>query len=152
MNNMVQFPANRPKVLIVSRAVVINPNGEILILLRSPREDEKVQNWEFPGGKLDIGETIQENLLREVIEETGLQIKPSGLQFVRQEIPIAGKYLGFIVITITEIAKCTKLKITLSKEHTDYKWMKPRKILKIKNLSINVSEPLKHFLSTKQIN
>jgi 8-oxo-dGTP pyrophosphatase MutT (NUDIX family) len=46
--------------------VVVNEHGRLLVVHR-PRYDD----WSFPKGKLDPGETLQECALREVLEETG---------------------------------------------------------------------------------
>ena len=50
-------------------AVVLNDEGKIL-LIRGPH-----RGWEFPGGVIEIGETIQDGVIREVKEETGIDIE-----------------------------------------------------------------------------
>ena len=44
------------------------PEGRIVLVVHRPRYDD----WSFPKGKLDPGETIEECARREVLEETGL--------------------------------------------------------------------------------
>ena len=53
-------------------AAVIEKNGKYLVT-RRPREDENV--WEFPGGTLEEGETLQDCLKREISEELGMDIE-----------------------------------------------------------------------------
>ena len=57
----------------VAAAVIYNELGQILI---AKRPDDKHQGgkWEFPGGKLDTGETAKQALKRELDEELGIQI------------------------------------------------------------------------------
>ena len=55
-------------------AVVVNDRGEILLQKRS---DNGL--WALPGGAMDIGEFIRETVIREVKEETGLDVEPLGL-------------------------------------------------------------------------
>ena len=54
--------------------VIINNQGKILILRRS--SDEYYAGlWDFPGGTVEKGETLQQAAAREVKEECGLEIK-----------------------------------------------------------------------------
>lgn len=48
---------------------VVNSNNEVLTIL-----DEKSNQWEFPGGGLELGEELFEGAIREVKEETGYHI------------------------------------------------------------------------------
>jgi len=55
-------------------AALIRRDGRYLITLR-PEGSHLSGHWEFPGGKLDPGETLEECVVREVEEETGLRIR-----------------------------------------------------------------------------
>ena len=57
----------------VSAAVAII-NGQVLLTRRHP-EDKLAGFWEFPGGKLEEGETPQSCLERELKEELGIEAK-----------------------------------------------------------------------------
>lgn len=61
--------------LQVAVAVVRNGRGEILIAQR-PLHAHQGGLWEFPGGKIERGETIQAALKRELHEEIGIVIEP----------------------------------------------------------------------------
>jgi 8-oxo-dGTP diphosphatase len=56
------------KLLQVAAGVIKNPQGQILIALRDPTLHQGGL-WEFPGGKLEPGETAEQALLRELQEE-----------------------------------------------------------------------------------
>ena len=56
-----------PKQIIAAGGLVTNPHGEILWIFRRGF-------WDLPKGKLDEGETIQTCVIREVQEETGLEV------------------------------------------------------------------------------
>lgn len=61
------------KVVEVAVGVLIQPDGQFLLTSRPPG---KVYEgfWEFPGGKLEEGESIEEALRRELQEEIGITI------------------------------------------------------------------------------
>ena len=69
--------------------VVLNAEGKVLMIFRRGK-------WDFPKGKIEDGETIEEAALREVSEETGLQqlsiVKPLPDTF--HTYKLGGKWVG----------------------------------------------------------
>ncbi|SHJ01326.1 8-oxo-dGTP diphosphatase [Geosporobacter subterraneus DSM 17957] len=59
---------------IIVTAAIIRNKEKILIAQRQELGEHHLQ-WEFPGGKLEIGETPEECLRREILEELNLKIK-----------------------------------------------------------------------------
>src|SRR4029453_2402434 len=55
-------------------AVVTNDAGELLLQRRSDND-----LWALPGGTMDVGERIAETVVREVREETGLDVEVTGI-------------------------------------------------------------------------
>lgn len=58
-------------------ALIINEDGRVLAACRSSAMDLPGK-WEFPGGKVEPGETTQEALIREIAEELGIVINITG--------------------------------------------------------------------------
>ena len=58
----------------VAVGVLIRPNGDFLMTTR-PVGKAYAGYWEFPGGKLEANETVEEALRRELLEEIGLVIQ-----------------------------------------------------------------------------
>jgi 8-oxo-dGTP diphosphatase len=66
------------KLLLVSAVALIDPEGRILLAQR-PAGKSLAGLWEFPGGKVDPGETPEAALIRELREELGIETKASCL-------------------------------------------------------------------------
>ena len=62
------------KIVDVAVGVLIKPNGDFLLTSRPPGKVYEGY-WEFPGGKLESGETVEQALRRELIEEIGITIQ-----------------------------------------------------------------------------
>jgi 8-oxo-dGTP diphosphatase len=60
--------------IVVVAAIIVDSEGRYLACRRAP---DKVSGgkWEFPGGKLDHGETEPEALLREIREELAIEVR-----------------------------------------------------------------------------
>ncbi|WP_431095197.1 NUDIX domain-containing protein [Polaromonas aquatica] len=61
------------KVVDVAVGVLIRPDGDFLLTSRPPGKVYEGY-WEFPGGKLEAGETVEQALRRELQEEIGVTI------------------------------------------------------------------------------
>ncbi len=67
--------ANRAEVQ-VAVGVLVRPDGRFLLTSRPPGK-AYAGYWEFPGGKIEAGETVHEALRRELQEEIGITIGAS---------------------------------------------------------------------------
>ena len=65
---------NRP-VVDVAVGILFRPNGDFLLTSR-PSGKAYAGYWEFPGGKLEAGESVAQALARELTEELGIVIGP----------------------------------------------------------------------------
>ena len=66
-----------PRHSVSVAAAIVNAAGQLLAVRRRDNG-----HWEPPGGVLELDETIQAGLVREVLEETGLQVEPEALSGV----------------------------------------------------------------------
>jgi len=57
----------------VAAGVILNESGQVLLALRPPHKHQGGM-WEFPGGKVEDGETVQAALRRELQEELNLLV------------------------------------------------------------------------------
>ena len=65
-------------VLLVVAAALIDPDGRVLIA-RRPEGKTMAGLWEFPGGKVETGETPEAALIRELKEELNISVSKSCL-------------------------------------------------------------------------
>lgn len=97
---------------------------QVLILKRTRPSSDGLGYWELPGGGLEYGETPHKALIRELKEETGLDIKI--LKPVYTFTAIRPNYqtvgIGFLCVP-------TNNHVQISHEHTEYKFVNSNELL-----------------------
>lgn len=73
------FEPSKPKrLLLVVACALVDADGRVLIAQR-PEGKQLAGLWEFPGGKVEQGETPEDCLVRELREELGIETKTACL-------------------------------------------------------------------------
>ncbi|MCK0380569.1 (deoxy)nucleoside triphosphate pyrophosphohydrolase, partial [Salmonella sp. L-S3099] len=70
--------APKHPILLVTACALVDADGRVLLTQR-PEGKSLAGLWEFPGGKVEPGETPEESLIRELREELGITVKPACL-------------------------------------------------------------------------
>ena len=109
----------------IPQKALIKKNGKFLILKRGLETKHYPGHWDFPGGKLEHGEGPKEGLVREVKEETSLDVKVLSPIFSYLETKNTFAYI------VVYNCKLVGGKIKLSFEHTDYKWVSGKELLSL---------------------
>ncbi len=86
--------------IYVVAAIIINPSGKILIQQR-PENKPSAGLWEFPGGKVERGETATAALVRELNEELALVFSPMDCCYYDQYLDEHIR-LDFFTINVSE--------------------------------------------------
>ena len=88
-------------------------------------------HWAFPKGHVESEESLQETALRETKEETGLEIDLNDK--FRKQITYFFKSKDVIISkdVIFFLAQSKNMKVILSEEHTDFKWLPFSKALRL---------------------
>jgi len=108
-------------------ALIFNPEGKLFLM----KSHKWLGKYVIPGGHIEVGETMEDALKREVKEETGLDIEGStfvGFQeFIFDDAFWKKKHFIFF-----DFACRTKTKnVVLSDEGQDYCWASPVEALKL---------------------
>ena len=71
---MTETDIKQRRILLVAACALVDADGRILLAQR-PEGKQLAGLWEFPGGKVEPGETPEETLIRELDEELGIATK-----------------------------------------------------------------------------
>ena len=82
-------------------ALILNKKNELLVCRRA--KDPAKGTLDLPGGFIDMNETAEEGVTREVLEETGLKVKEAIYRFTLPNIYV---YSGFPVHTLDMFFLC----------------------------------------------
>ena len=134
------------EIIHAAGGIVVNENNEVLLINR-------LDHWDFPKGKMESNEKIEEAAIREVKEETGIET-----------LKITGKLMTTYhtyVLNKSEILKETRwfvmnanssqpLKPQIEEGISDVKWVSEEKATELlKNSYPNLKELWKDFLKTR---
>ena len=106
---------------VAAHALVMNSEKKILALRRAEDNDYMPLKWDIPGGTVEVGETVEEALVRELKEETCIEIKPLYPIYVHSNLSQLPKRQTVQIVYICEYQKG---EVMLNpREHTEYQWM-----------------------------
>ncbi len=109
--------------LLVAAAALIDSDGRVLICQR-PQGKQLAGLWEFPGGKVEPGETPEECLIRELDEELGIKVTHACLA---PFVFASHGYENFHLLMPLYLVRRWEGFVT-AKEHEAVAWVKPAKL------------------------
>lgn len=109
------------KTIEVVAAIIIKDN-KIFCTQRADDGRFLSLKWEFPGGKIEEGETHQEALKREIQEELKMDIDVNSFF-----LTVDHSYLHFRIIMHSYLCSMNDDDFSLE-EHNRYKWLSPSKL------------------------
>ena len=108
-------------VLLVVACALIDADGRVLIAQR-PQGKSMAGLWEFPGGKVETGETPEQTLIRELQEELGVTTRPACLAPLTFASHAYEKFHLLMPVYI-----CRRFEgLPTGKEGQALKWVRPR--------------------------
>lgn len=105
----------------VVAAIIEDEHGNYLACKRAPHK-QAAGKWEFPGGKPEGGESLENALVREIDEELGVQVK-----VVRQFDRTTTGEIDLVCF----VAELTGEKPTQSTDHSELRWVPENELSKL---------------------
>ena len=121
------------------RGIIKNDSGEILIVRRHPKSRTDPEMWELPGGKVEKGEHFADALVREIKEETNLNVNVGDFCEAVQN-----DYSHKRTVQLMMYLDDVEGSVEISEEHTEYMWASIEKIE-----SLELSSSLKKLLEKR---
>jgi 8-oxo-dGTP diphosphatase len=115
--------ARAKPMLLVAACALIDADGRILLAQR-PEGKSMAGLWEFPGGKVEPGETPEETLIRELHEELGIETQ---VECLAPLTFASHSYEGFHLLMPLYV--CRRFQGTpQSREGQALKWVRPQRL------------------------
>ena len=114
--------AGKP-IVLVAAAALIDVDGRVLICQR-PEGKNLAGLWEFPGGKVEHGETPEACLIRELDEELGVQVAKACLA---PFVFASHEYETFHLLMPLYLLRKWEGQVR-NREHKAMAWVKPNKL------------------------
>ncbi len=118
-------------------AAVVRHAGNILLTRRGPGGKHEGL-WEFPGGKLEDGESLEECLEREILEELGVKAKAGRVLCTSQFTYDHGSIKLIAIDTDIEASSFTL------RDHDQFEWVPPERLLEYQLLPADI--PIAEYL------
>lgn len=115
-----------PKLFVATKALIVH-EGKVLVVREasSYSEGTNLNKYDVVGGRLKPGERFDESLLREVKEETGLDVEIGKPFFVNEWRPVV-KGEPWQIVGIFFVCTPKDTNVILSSDHDDYQWIDPK--------------------------
>lgn len=109
------------KLIRSAKVVILDKNGDALVLRRSGSHPKEALRPDLPGGVIKDGETFEVGLAREIFEETGITIEPERLILVHTSTH------SFFGKSVTRLLYAVRLRenaphVVISWEHDEFSW------------------------------
>ncbi|MEU8921274.1 NUDIX domain-containing protein [Kitasatospora sp. NPDC048545] len=116
MSSSPALKASTPLHSVSVAGAVVREDGRVLVIQRADNG-----TWEPPGGVLELGETVEDGVRREVFEETGLLVRPERLTGVY-------KNMNRSIVALVFRCRVEGGKEQTTDEATAVRWFTPQEV------------------------
>jgi 8-oxo-dGTP diphosphatase len=124
---------------LVTAAII--RDGEKYFIARRGLAEKLAGFWEFPGGKVEGNESLQDCLKREIREELGIDVSV-GAELISSDYVYEHGSIRLVALTTIIVNGRPTLTV-----HDKYDWLRPAEILKLKLAPADI--PIAEFLLNK---
>lgn len=123
----------------VSVAALVQNEERNVLMIKSPR-----RGWEYPGGMVEPGETLQAALKREIREEAGVEVEIVGFVGICKNVEKD-------IVNIDFCCRCLGGTLTTGEESTEVRWMTPEEALEAVTFPLTKKRLRKMLEAEKQM-
>lgn len=105
--------------------------GDNVLLIRRGREPLKGE-WSIPGGMLELGENLKDGVKRELLEETGLKVRPLEVLTVFDRILRNGKRVQFHYVIVDYLCTAAGGRLKSGSDVLDARWVRRNELPRYK--------------------
>jgi len=114
---------------ISQKAIILNQADKLLAVFRTETAPAHPNTWDLPGGELEVGEDPVSSIIREVKEETGLEVQDIEIFDIEGHEDEGDEYW----VTVGYKGKNISNEVILSFEHNDFRWVSPEEFLQLES-------------------
>ena len=116
------------EIWVAAKSLILCKN-RVLLVQRSAYAGGGENDWELPGGGLQFGEGLQEGLLREIREETGLTVRVDRLLYAMTAMLSPQRQ----IVGLTYLSYADTDTVVLSNEHKGFLWADHKQLVELLN-------------------
>ena len=118
------MPEQSPKLIHVACVILEDPDGRIFVA-RRPEGKALAGGWEFPGGKIEAGETAEHALEREILEELEIKIE------IGDALPASSYDYDFGTVVLHPFRASIRSGVINLTEHPEGRWVTREELPKL---------------------
>ncbi len=116
----------RPAAPVVGVGGVVVRDGRVLLIRRG--KPPLLRQWTIPGGTVELGETLQEAVVREMREETALEVQPLDVLTIFDRIEREGDEVRYHFVIVDFLCRASGGEARAGSDALEVAWVGPEEL------------------------